>query len=84
MDKKIFNEKDSLELITEMIRSAKQRLEKNSGLPFLISGYLIIIMITASWFLLNHHPYWFHSQIRTFHAQAHDQSKLHYPSELIS
>ena len=58
MDKKIFNEKDSLELITEMIRSAKQRLEKNSGLPFLISGYLIIIMITASWFLLNHHPYW--------------------------
>lgn len=58
MENRLLNEKESLELITQMISSAKKRLEKNSGLPFFISGYIIIIMITASWFLLNHHPYW--------------------------
>ena len=58
MESNTFTEKESLALITEMIRSAKNRLEKNSGLPFIISGYITIVMITASWFLLNHHHYW--------------------------
>lgn len=58
MENKTFSEKESLELISNMIRSAKQRIGKNSGLPFIISGYITIVLITASWFLLNYHPYW--------------------------
>jgi hypothetical protein len=58
MEEKKLSEKESLALITEMINSAKKRLEKYSGLPFIISGYITLAMITASWFLLNQNHYW--------------------------
>lgn len=53
MEEKQLNEKESLELIAQMIRNTQQRLEKGSGLPFLIWGYTTVIVSLAVWYLLS-------------------------------
>lgn len=42
MDEKQLDAQQSLELITRMIRSTRQRLERHSGRPFLIWGYTTV------------------------------------------
>ena len=43
MEEKMISEKESLELITQMIRSAKKKLGKGAGDEFLIWGYSCVI-----------------------------------------
>lgn len=65
MNEKQLNEKESLELIAEMIRNTQQRLVKNSGLPFLTWGYTTIIISVLVWYMVtstNNHAWnwlWF-------------------------
>ena len=42
MDEKQLDAQQRLELITRMIRSTRQRLERHSGRPFLIWGYTTV------------------------------------------
>ena len=53
MEEKQLNEKESLELIAQMIRNTQRKMEKNSGLPFLIWGYTTIAVSLAVWYLLS-------------------------------
>ena len=53
MEDKKLNEKESLELIAQMIQNTKQKMAKNAGAPFLIWGYTTIIISLSVWFLLK-------------------------------
>ena len=44
MNDRVLNEKESLELIAQMIQNTKSRMTRNSGAPFLIWGYTTIIV----------------------------------------
>ena len=62
MNDRVLNEKESLELIAQMIQNTKSRMTRNSGAPFLIWGYTTIIVSLSVWFLLketgNYHWQW--------------------------
>ena len=53
MEEKNIDEKESLELISQMIRNTQQKMVKSSGVPFLIYGYLTIIVSLLVWYLLT-------------------------------
>ena len=53
MEEKQLSEKESLELIAQMIRNTQQRLEKDSGIPFLIWGYTTVAVSLVVWYLLT-------------------------------
>lgn len=53
MEEKQLNEKESLELITQMIRNTQQKLEKGNGIPFLIWGYTTVLVSLAVWYLFS-------------------------------
>lgn len=52
MEDKKLTEKESLELIAQMIRNTQSRMEENSGTMFLIWGYLTTIVTMIVWSLL--------------------------------
>ena len=52
MEERKFIEKESLELISQMISASRQRLQKGSGNPFLYYGYTSIA-ISAATFLIT-------------------------------
>jgi hypothetical protein len=51
-DRKI-NEKESLELIAQMIRNTQNKLAVGSGRPFLLFGYVSVAFALVIWFLLR-------------------------------
>ncbi len=53
MEDKQLNEKESLELIAQMIRNTQKKMEKGSGIPFLIWGYVTIAVSLIVWYLLG-------------------------------
>lgn len=53
MEERQLNEKESLELITRMIQNTQQKLEKGSGMPFLVWGYTTIVVSLLIWFFLS-------------------------------
>ncbi len=53
MEEKQLNEKESLELIAQMIRNTQRKLEKGSGIPFLIWGYVTVAVSLAVWYLFS-------------------------------
>ena len=53
MEEKQLNEKESLELITRMIRNTQQRIERGNGIPFLIWGYTTVLVSLLVWFTLK-------------------------------
>ena len=53
MDNRNLNEKESLELIAQMIQNTRYRKVKNAGVPFLIWGYTTIIVSLLVWFVLK-------------------------------
>ena len=53
MENKKMNEKESLELITQMIQNTKFRMAKNAGVPFLIWGYMTVGLTLLVWLLLT-------------------------------
>ncbi|MDO5664204.1 MAG: hypothetical protein Q4G63_02970 [Bacteroidia bacterium] len=60
MEDKQLNEKESLELITQMIRNTQRGLEKSNGIPFLIWGYTTIVVSLLVWysFSTTGNPQW--------------------------
>ena len=56
MEDKQLNEKESLELIAQMIRNTQQRLEKVHAIPFLIFGYITVITSIVVWYLQKTTP----------------------------
>ncbi len=53
MEERPLNEKESLELITRMIKNTQQKLEKENGIPFLVWGYTSILVSILVWYQLN-------------------------------
>ncbi len=53
MEDRMLNEKESLELISQMIRNTRQKMEKNNGMPFLVWGYVTIFVSILVWALLK-------------------------------
>ncbi len=53
MEDKILNEKDSLELISKMIQNTQLKLESGKGKPFLIFGYITVIVSIAVYVLIS-------------------------------
>lgn len=53
MEAKNLNEKESLELISQMIRNSRQKLEDGNGIPFLIWGYTTFFVSLAVFFSIN-------------------------------
>lgn len=51
MEDKQLNEKESLELIAQMIRNTQQRLEKVHAIPLLVFGYITVITSIVVWYL---------------------------------
>ena len=52
MEAKKFTEKESLELISQMIRNTQQKIETGSGNPFLIWGYASVFFAVLVYVLL--------------------------------
>lgn len=53
MEDKKLNEKESLELIAQMIGNTRQKLEKDNWIPFLIWGYTTIAVSALVWYLFS-------------------------------
>lgn len=51
---KSLNEKESLELITRMIRNTQHRLERHTGMPMLIWGYATAITTLLVWWAVSY------------------------------
>ena len=60
MEERKLNEKESLELIAQMIQNTKNRLETNCVMPFLFWGYTTIFVSLLVWFLVvtTRNYYW--------------------------
>jgi len=53
MEDKILNEKESLELISKMIRNSQQKIKQGNGLTFLIFGYTTLAISLLVYYLLK-------------------------------
>ncbi len=50
MEDRKLNEKESLDIITQMIRNTQAKMEQNVGRPLLILGYVSVIVALGIWF----------------------------------
>ncbi len=57
---KQLNEKESLELIAQMIRNTRQKMEEGSGTLFLIWGYITVVVTMLVWTIVcyTQNPYY--------------------------
>ncbi len=53
MEERKLNEKESLELISQMIANTQQRFEKENAAPFLTFGYATVVLSVVVWYLLK-------------------------------
>ncbi|HBG41414.1 MAG TPA: hypothetical protein DDW85_08365 [Porphyromonadaceae bacterium] len=53
MEEKNLNEKESLELISRMIRNTQRKFEKEHAVPYLVFGYLTVLVAIVVWYLLS-------------------------------
>lgn len=53
MEERKLNEKESLELISQMILNAKQKLEDETSMPFIIFGYATFVVSLIVYFLIT-------------------------------
>lgn len=53
MEDKKLTEKESLELISQMICNTRNRMEENNGIPFLIWGYSTVIIALSVWYMVT-------------------------------
>ncbi|MDR1161686.1 MAG: hypothetical protein LBK45_05050 [Tannerellaceae bacterium] len=58
MEDRKMNEKESLELIAQMIRNTRNKLAVGSGRPFLLFGYASVAFALVIWFLLRTTDAW--------------------------
>lgn len=65
MENRTITEKESMALISEMIKNTQERMKNNSGRPFLIWGYTTVVISILVWYMLkstgnnNWHFLWF-------------------------
>lgn len=59
MEERKLNEKESLELIAQMIQNTKNRMETNCGTPFLLWGYTTIFISILIWILATNDPHYY-------------------------
>lgn len=53
MEEKMLNEKESLELISQMILNTRKKMEEGNGMPFLIWGYATFIVSLVVYYFLS-------------------------------
>lgn len=53
MEDKMLNEKESLELISQMIQNTRKRMVERAGTPFLIWGYVTVAIALVIWGLIT-------------------------------
>lgn len=53
MEERTLNEKESMELISQMIRNAQRRFERVNAAPFLAFGYATIFIALVVWYLID-------------------------------
>lgn len=53
MEDRKMTEKESLELITQMIRETREKIEKHVAYPLLIWGYLTVLVSLLVWYVLS-------------------------------
>lgn len=60
MEERKLNEKESLELISQMIRNTQQRFQKENAAPFIVFGYVTVLLSIIIWFLIKttNNYYW--------------------------
>lgn len=61
MEKKVFTESESIELIAEMIKTTKNRVSQSDFNPFLVWGYTVTAISIADYILIKitDNPLWF-------------------------
>lgn len=91
MEDKVLTEKESLDLISQMIRNTRCRLEDNSGIPFLIWGYTTVIVAVVVWSLVttsgNYLWHWLWFAIPVFGGTLwllHNKKQLNNRSRVIT
>ena len=91
MEDKVLTEKESLDLISQMIRNTRSRLEDNSGIPFLIWGYTTVIVAVVVWSLVttsgNYLWHWLWFAIPVFGGTLwllHNKKQLNNRSRVIT
>jgi hypothetical protein len=91
MEDKVLTEKESLDLISQMIRNTRCRLEDNSGIPFLIWGYTTVIVAVIVWSLVttsgNYLWHWLWFAIPVFGGTLwllHNKKQLNNRSRVIT
>lgn len=91
MEDKVLTEKESLDLISQMIRNTRSRLEDNSGIPFLIWGYTTVIVAVIVWSLVttsgNYLWHWLWFAIPVFGGTLwllHNKKQLNNRSRVIT
>ena len=91
MEDKVLTEKESLDLISQMIRNTRSRLEDNSGIPFLIWGYTTVIVAVIVWSLVttsgNYLWHWLWFAIPVFGGALwllHNKKQLNNRSRVIT
>ena len=91
MEDKVLTEKESLDLISQMIRNTRGRLEDNSGIPFLIWGYTTVIVAVIVWSLVttsgNYLWHWLWFAIPVFGGTLwllHNKKQLNNRSRVIT
>ena len=70
MEERKLNEKESLELIAQMIQNTKNRMETNCGMPFLLWGYTTVFTSLLVWLLVTY------TQNNNWHATNSRLSKV--------
>lgn len=53
MEERNLNEKESLELISQMIRNTQQRFQRDHVAPLLVNGYVTVALSAIIWFLIK-------------------------------
>ena len=91
MEDKVLTEKESLDLISQMIRNTRSRLEDNSCIPFLIWGYTTVIVAVIVWSLVttsgNYLWHWLWFAIPVFGGTLwllHNKKQLNNRSRVIT
>lgn len=91
MEDKVLTEKESLDIISQMIRNTRSRLEDNSGIPFLIWGYTTVIVAVIVWSLVttsgNYLWHWLWFAIPVFGGTLwllHNKKQLNNRSRVIT
>lgn len=87
MEERKLNEKESLELIAQMIQNTKNRLETNCGMPFLFWGYTTLFVSLLVWFLVvtTGNYYWQYTYgSYSLSSQEQELTSLHVISSRVS